>query len=209
MRRITGKTTSAGGLAVLLLVSMAAGCGSTRKTTADTVPVRTVPGTTVPVGPVPVGAGSTVSPTTVKPQPTLASQYEADMVALTTSPAWAIVEAQVAPQNTYMTNFSGNAPTVTGAQLAAVTAEIRSVSSELQTLSHDDQSNLASANIDADTQIEDVSIDLSNIPNDVSTGINVADDINMVHGADVQARTSLDLPLTGSGAVAAVPVASS
>jgi len=177
----------------LMLVSMAAGCGSTPKTTA--------PHTTVPVD-----SGPT-SPVTAPP--TVAQQYQAYMVALTTSPAWTIVEAQVAPQNTYMANFSGNAPTVSGAPLGEVTAEIHKVSSELQALSHNNQSNLASANMAADTEIEDVSIDLSNIPNDVSTGINVADDINMVHGADVQARTSLDLPLTGSGAVAAVPVASS
>ena len=202
MKRITGRATLPGGFAVFMVVSMAAGCGSTPKTAAHTVPVPTVAGANI-------GAGATASPATVKPQPTLANQYQADMVALTTSPEWAIVEAQVAPQNAYMANFSGDAPTVTGAPLAAVTAVIRNVSSELSTLSHNNESNITSVNIDADTQIEDVSIDLSNIPNDVSSGLDVADDINMVHQADVKARTLLKLPLTGAGAVAAVSDASS
>jgi hypothetical protein len=193
MRQITGKATAASGIAALMLVTMTASCGSTSKRTA---PRTTVPADTGPISP-------------VTAPPTLAQQYQAYMVALTTSPAWAIVEAQVAPQNSYMANFSGNAPTVNGAPLDEVTAEIHNVSSELQALSHDNQSNDASANIAADTEIEDVSLDLSTIPNDVSTGIDIADDINMVHVADVHVRTTLHLPLTGSGTVAAVPVASS
>ncbi len=207
MRRITGKATSVGGIAAFMLINMVAGCGTTSaKKTANTDSVPTVPVATTAPGTTttPIGTGPISSTTTGLPQPTLANQYQSYMVALTNSPAWTIVEAQVAPQNAYMANYSGTAPTVTAAQLAAVTFEIHAVSAELHALSRENQSNVTTANIDADTQIEDVSIELNSIPNDVSSGIDVADDINMVHGDDAQARTLLQLTPQGPGAVAAV-----
>ena len=203
MRQVTRMTTIAGGVAASMLVTITAGCGVTAKTTADTIPVPKVPSTLA------VAKAPTASPTTAKPQASLSSQYQAYMVALTKSPAWAIVEAQVAPENTYATNFSGNAPTITDAQLAAVTAEIHNVTAELNALAQNDESKLNSSNTDADGDIQDVAIDMSTIASDASSGEGVPDDINMTHKDDVQVRTLLQLPLSGPGAIAAVPEASS
>lgn len=193
----------AAGIAGFMLLTMAAGCASTAKTTANTVPVPTVPGTTVPSASAP-----TTPATTATPQPNLASRYQADMVALTASPAWAIVEAQVAPENAYMTNLSGIAPSLTDAQLTTVTAEIQNVTTELNALAQNNEATLSSANTDADSEIQSVAIDMSTMATDVSSGLGIPGAINVSHKEDVQVRTRLQLPLAGPGVVGAVPEAS-
>jgi hypothetical protein len=122
------------------------------------------------------------------------------MAAFEASPAWQTIMAQVAPENTYATNFESNPPVVPDAALAAVTAECHNVAGTLNTLAD----NGSLDNLDATEAVQSVAIDLGDFSNDVSSGMGVPRDINTLHKDDVQARTLLSLPLTGAGAVPAV-----
>ncbi len=176
----------------LLALGLAAGACGTTAVNSQKVPV---PKTSNAAATAPAPKPKAV------PKPTLASQYVATMAAFEASPAWQTIVGQVAPENTYASNFESTPPVVPDTALAAVTAECHNVAGTLNTLANNDGSL---DNLDATEAVQSVAIDLGMFSNDVSYGMGVPSDINALHKDDVQARTLLSLPLTGAGAVPAV-----